>query len=32
MSAVRAATAAFREMRAARRRGRIEEEDTLFIG
>lgn len=32
VSAVRAAAAAFREMRAARKRARAEEEDALFIG
>jgi hypothetical protein len=32
ISAVRAAVAAFRELRAARARARIEDEDALFIG
>lgn len=32
LSAVRATVAAFRELRAARARGRMEEEDALFIG
>ncbi len=32
MSAVRAGVNAFRELRAARRRSRLEEEDALFIG
>lgn len=32
LTAVRAAVAAFRELRAARKRSRVEDEDALFIG